>query len=52
MTGQVLIRREQQFGAGAQRWDIDIRDLASGLYMLSVQAGGRVAVTKLMVMQP
>ena len=51
MTGQVLIRRQKRFDRDSGRWDIDISDLTSGLYIIAVHADGDVALTKLLVMQ-
>jgi hypothetical protein len=51
MTGQVLIRREKTFDVASGRWDIDISDLASGLYVIAVRTGNGVAMTKLVVIR-
>lgn len=49
MAGQALIRYSKHFDAGLQRWEIDVRGLSNGLYILKVQSGGKVAMMKLMV---
>jgi hypothetical protein len=51
MTGQVLIRREKSFDMDSGRWDIDIDDLTSGMYILSVRSGGGIDTRKLVVVK-